>query len=63
MTLSPLWGNAIGVMLLVFLATFIGIWIWLWQKRHRPTFDRLAALPMEDHGTPERIHANKESDA
>jgi len=34
------------------MATFIGIWIWLWNSGHKPKFDALARLPMNDLGDP-----------
>ncbi|WP_202922436.1 cbb3-type cytochrome c oxidase subunit 3 [Sinimarinibacterium sp. NLF-5-8] len=46
--ISPFWGNAIGVMIVLMLLVFIGIWVWAWGARHKPTFDRLSRLPMED---------------
>ncbi|QRP65621.1 cbb3-type cytochrome c oxidase subunit 3 [Rhodanobacter sp. FDAARGOS 1247] len=30
------------------MVSFIGIWIWAWRKYHKPTFNRMAHLPMED---------------
>jgi len=42
------WGNIIGVVTLVSMLTFIGIWIWAWQKRHRKVFKHLSEIPMED---------------
>ena len=27
---------------------FIGIWVWAWLPHHKPEFDALATLPMED---------------
>lgn len=46
--MSALWGNIVGVMTLILMATFIGIWIWAWRPRHRPVFDKLAEIPMLD---------------
>lgn len=42
------WGNLIGVVTVISMAVFIGIWIWAWQKRHRKIFERLSEIPMED---------------
>ncbi len=52
--MSALWGNLIGVLILVLMACFIGIWIWAWRARHKTVFDRMAALPLEDDGCPPR---------
>lgn len=46
--MSEWWGNFAGVITLVLMAVFIGIWIWAWRARHKRTFDRMARLPMED---------------
>ena len=46
--MNPAWGHVAGVITLVLLATFVGIWIWAWRKRHRAKFDALSRLPMED---------------
>ena len=42
------WGFLAGVITLILFATFVGIWIWAWRKRHRATFNALSRLPMED---------------
>jgi cytochrome c oxidase cbb3-type subunit IV len=46
--MNALWGHAIGVITLLLMAIFIGIWIWAWLPRHRRTFERLARIPMRD---------------
>ncbi len=46
--MNPIWGHVVGVITVVFMGTFIGIWIWAWRKEHKPTFSRLAAMPMHD---------------
>lgn len=46
--MNPIWGHIAGVFILVMMFTFIGIWFWAWRKQHKPTFNRLARLPMED---------------
>lgn len=46
--MNPIWGQIAGVMIVLMLVSFIGIWIWLWNKGHKKTFDALARLPMED---------------
>jgi len=49
--LSAFWGHAAGVVTVILMLTFIGIWIWAWLPRHRATFDELAKLPMQDEET------------
>ncbi|MBS0614779.1 MAG: cbb3-type cytochrome c oxidase subunit 3 [Proteobacteria bacterium] len=46
--MSPAWGHLVGVLILLMMAAFIGIWIWVWLPHHKRTFDRLAILPMSD---------------
>jgi len=46
--MNPVWGHLAGVLILLMMFTFIGIWIWAWRKYHKPTFSRMARLPMED---------------
>lgn len=46
--MSPLWGYVAGIVTLVLMLAFIGIWVWAWRPDHKPAFDHLARLPMED---------------
>jgi cytochrome c oxidase cbb3-type subunit 4 len=46
--MNPVWGHLAGAITVLLMLVFIGIWIWAWRKRHRSTFQRMAALPMED---------------
>lgn len=46
--MNPLWGHAAGVITVILMLTFIGIWIWAWRKKHKRVFDRMARLPLED---------------
>ena len=34
--MNPLWGNLIGVWIVLMMLTFIGIWIWAWGRSHTP---------------------------
>ena len=45
--MNPFWGHIAGIFIVLMLVSFIGIWIWAWRKKHKPTFDRLARLPLE----------------
>ena len=47
--MSATWGHLIGVLTVLIMLSFIGIWIWAWLPHHRRDFDRLARLPMGDH--------------
>jgi cytochrome c oxidase cbb3-type subunit 4 len=46
--MNPIWGHVAGVLILLMMFSFIGIWFWAWRKYHKPTFNRMARLPMED---------------
>ena len=46
--MSPLWGYVAGIVTLVVMVVFIGIWVWAWLPYHKRKFDVLATLPMED---------------
>jgi len=45
---AVVWGNLIGVVTVLTMAVFIGIWVWAWGKRHRKVFRRMSEIPMED---------------
>lgn len=64
--MSPLWGNAIGVFIVIIMLTFIGIWIWAWRSKHKAVFERMANMPMEDSPEPNNseqtpTHAKEET--
>ncbi len=46
--MNPIWGHVIGVVTVILMVTFIGIWIWAWSDRHKRSFDALARLPMNE---------------
>jgi cytochrome c oxidase cbb3-type subunit 4 len=46
--MNPIWGPIAGVSIIVLMLTFVGIWIWAWLPHHKPGFDELAHLPLED---------------
>ena len=46
--MSPFWGMLAGVITSILMIVFIGIWVWAWLPQHRPSFDALAAIPMQD---------------
>jgi cytochrome c oxidase cbb3-type subunit 4 len=61
--MSQDWGFVAGVITLILFATFVGIWIWAWRKRHRATFNALSRLPMEDAERDRADAESKRSDA
>jgi len=46
--MNPLWGHLIGVMIVLLMVVFLGIWIWAWLPHHKTVFDELALLPLDD---------------
>ena len=41
-----------GVMLILMLIGFLGIWAWAWSRKRKPHFDEASMLPLEeDDGT------------
>jgi cytochrome c oxidase cbb3-type subunit IV len=47
--MSPIWGHAIGVFIVLLLLVFSGVWLWAWLPHHKKTFEALARLPNEDN--------------
>ncbi len=41
-----------GVITVVLLVAFLGIWIWAWSKRRKRDFDASAQLPLGDDRRP-----------
>jgi len=50
--MNPFWGHLAGVLIVLMMVSFIGIWIWAWRKYHKPVFDQMAHLPMQDEDVP-----------
>ncbi|MCC6611702.1 MAG: cbb3-type cytochrome c oxidase subunit 3 [Burkholderiales bacterium] len=50
--MSPVWGHVAGVLIVLMMVTFIGIWVWAWLPHHKRTFGWLARLPLEDRTAP-----------
>lgn len=46
--MSAFWGNFAGVVTVILMVCFIGIWVWAWLPRHRRAFDEMAHVPMGD---------------
>jgi cytochrome c oxidase cbb3-type subunit 4 len=47
--MSPIWGHAIGVFIILLLLVFSCVWLWAWLPHHKKTFETLAQLPNEDN--------------
>jgi cytochrome c oxidase cbb3-type subunit 4 len=46
--MNPVWGHVVGVIIVLLMLTFLGVWIWAWLPFHRKRFDELARIPMLD---------------
>lgn len=46
--MSPFWGHLTGILTLIVMILFIAIWAWAWLPQHKPKFDELSKLPLED---------------
>ena len=46
--MSEIQGIVSGVFTIVLMVTFLAIWFWAWRPRHRPTFEAMAELPLDD---------------
>ena len=41
-----------GIMLILMIIGFVGIWAWAWSRKRKPEFDEASKLPLvEDDGT------------
>lgn len=48
MTVHPMWAQVIGAFTVATMLSFLGIWVWVWNGRHKPKYDALARMPMDD---------------
>jgi cytochrome c oxidase cbb3-type subunit 4 len=46
--MSALYGHFVGVVILVIMMSFIGIWVWAWLPHHEDEFATLARLPLDE---------------
>lgn len=46
--MNPIWGHFVGVITVILMLSFIGTWIWVWNKRHKKKYDALSRIPMND---------------
>ncbi|MFA7664681.1 MAG: cbb3-type cytochrome c oxidase subunit 3 [Burkholderiaceae bacterium] len=57
--MSTTWGWVAGLITIVLMVVFLGIWFWAWRARHKRVFDRMAQLPMQDSDAP---HSDEEEE-
>ena len=54
-------GTFYGLLTLLLMLVFAGIWIWAWSSRRRKTFDKAAHMPLEESdGAPSRKAPERE---
>jgi cytochrome c oxidase cbb3-type subunit 4 len=41
-------GTFFGLITLLLMLLFAGIWVWAWSKKRRNTFSRAARMPLEE---------------
>lgn len=61
--MNAFWGNLAGVVTVILMSCFIGIWIWAWRPRHRRIFEAMARVPLEDTPLPDGLSGDAGSDA
>ena len=51
-----------GIILIVLMISFIGLWAWAWNRKRKSAFHEASMLPLEeDHGiVPDDGHPNSE---
>jgi cytochrome c oxidase cbb3-type subunit 4 len=37
-----------GIILIVMLISFLGLWAWAWNRKRKPTFREASLLPLEE---------------
>ncbi len=37
-----------GIIVLLLIVGFLGLWVWAWSKRRKETFRRMSMLPLEE---------------
>ena len=47
-------GDLRGLITVVLLILFVGLWVWTWSRKHQTTFDEAARLPLEEDEVPPR---------
>lgn len=50
--MSDIWGHVIGVVIILLIVAFVGVWIWAWLPRHHRVFSRMARVPLENDTAP-----------
>jgi cytochrome c oxidase cbb3-type subunit 4 len=46
--MSEFYGHFLGVLTVLIMLSFIGIWVWAWSPHHREKFSELARMPLDE---------------
>lgn len=46
--MNEFYGHFLGVITVLIMLSFIGIWIWAWLPHHKGKFSELARLPLDE---------------
>ena len=46
--MNGFYGHFLGVITVLIMLSFIGIWIWAWLPHHREKFSELARMPLDE---------------
>jgi cytochrome c oxidase cbb3-type subunit 4 len=52
-------GDLRGLITVVLLILFVGLWAWTWSRKNKKQFDEAARLPLEDGDAPPREDARE----
>ena len=46
--MNGFYGHFLGVITVLIMLSFIGIWVWAWSPHHREKFSELARMPLDE---------------
>lgn len=61
--MNPVWGHIAGVVTVLLMLTFVGIWIWAWNGRHKRVFKRMSEIPLDELDDATDEHGTRIKDA
>jgi cytochrome c oxidase cbb3-type subunit 4 len=54
-------GTFFGLLTLLLMLLFAGIWTWAWSRKRRSSFDRAAKMPLENDAAPSSTKSRNQS--
>lgn len=57
--MNDIQGHLIGVVIILLIVAFVGVWIWAWLPRHHRVFSRMARVPLENDSIPGDLRTDK----